>query len=478
MQKNTFNDSGSNTPRINLLSNEDNRQPRGKKVFRISRFIIYLFTVLVIAFVGFSYQVLITNNSLTDVFSGKVNIFQQLNILAGDSSRLQGEAEDRINIILLGMGGAGHDGPYLTDTMMLVSIQPSTKKVSMISIPRDMLVEIPGYGWWKINNANSFGETQNKGNGGELSKEVIQNVFDIPVHYYVRVDFSGFEKMIDTLDGVKVNVENSFTDYQFPTDDYKYQIISFDEGPQTMDGETALNYTRSRHGNNGEGSDFARSKRQQQVLSAFKQRVLSKDFLLSPRKISNLSKDLAEHLRTDMEPWEVVKLAQLLRDVNTDEIINRVLDDSPGGYLYANFVNSAYVLQPRGEDFSQIQALAKNIFVDLESVATNETPVHTTINVEIKNGTTITGLGSRHSQELKLDGYRVLQVGNAPIQNYTTTEIYNLSGRDLPEEITFLEDKYKTTIIKNTVPDWIKNIAAPDLDFFIILGTDSETKPN
>jgi len=477
MKKNTFNDTGFTAPRINLLSNEDNRQPRGKKVFRVSRFIIYLFTILILAFFAFSYQILITNNSLTDVFSGKVNIFQQLNILAGDSSRLQGEADDRINILMLGIGGAEHDGPYLTDTMILLSIQPSTKKVAMISLPRDLLVEIPGYGWWKINNANSFGETQSKGNGGLLSKEVVQNILAVPIHYYVRVDFSGFEQMIDTLDGVKVNVDKSFTDYQYPTDDYKYQIISFDEGPQTMDGDTALKYARSRHGNNGEGSDFARSKRQQKIMQAFKQRVLSKDFFLSPRKISNLSKDLAEHLRTDLEPWEVVKLAQLLKDVNTDNIINHVLDDSPGGYLYANFVNSAYVLQPRGDDFSQIQALAKDVFAT-PTATTEAAPVHTSINLEIKNGTSIAGLASRHSQELKLAGYRVLQVGNAPIQNYTTTEIYKLSGRDLPEETTFLEKQYKTTIIKNTVPDWIKNIAAPDLDFFIILGTDSETKPN
>ncbi len=475
MKKNIFSNSGFEPPRINLLSRDDNRQPRGKKVFRISRFILYLFTILIIAFVAFSYEVLITNNSITDVFSGKINIFKQLNILAGDGSRLQGEAEDRINILLLGMGGAEHDGPYLTDTLILVSIKPSTKRVAMISIPRDLLVEIPGYGWWKINSANSFGEKQSSGNGANLSKEVVKNIFGLPIHYYVRVDFSGFEQMIDTVDGIKVEVDKSFVDYQYPTNDYKYQIISFEQGWQTMDGDAALKYARSRHGNNGEGSDFARSKRQQKILQAFKQRVLSKEVLLSPRKISNLSRDLAEHLRTDLEPWEVVKLAQLMKDINTDEIINRVLDDSPGGYLYPNFVNSAYVLQPRGNDFGQIQELAHNIFTISEP---GQTLTHTAINVEIKNGTTITGLGSRHAQELKLSGYRVLQVGNAPSQDYAATEIYKLSGRELPDQITELEKKYQTTVIKNTVPDWIKNMAAPDLDFFIILGENSDSRAN
>ena len=469
MKKSLHTDNQFSSPKINLLSKNDNLYPRGKKIFKISRFIVYLFVVLILAFVVFSYQVLFTGNSVSDIFSGKVSIFQQLSTLAGDGSRLQGEPDDRINILLLGMGGAGHDGPYLSDTIILASIKPSTKKVSMISIPRDLQAEIPGYGWWKINNANAFGENSNPGNGANLAKEVVQNVFDLPMHYYVRVDFSGFEKFIDTVDGVKIDVARSFTDYQYPTNDYKYQIVSFEEGPQTMDGETALKYARSRHGNNGEGSDFARSERQQKILQAFKHRVLSKSFLLSPRKISKMTKEFASHLRTDLEPWEVVKLAQLMKDIDTDNIITQVLDDSPGGFLYPNFVNEAYVLQPRGGDFSQIQFLAKNIFKSPE-----ELPKQTIINVEIKNGTSVAGLASRHSQELKLAGYRILQVGNSPIQNYTTTEVYKLSPEDLTEQTEFLAKKYNTTVISHTVPGWITEVAAPDLDFFVILGKDAE----
>lgn len=468
MKKEFSSDKPLQDPRINFLSKQDNLYPRGKKIFKISRFIVYLFVILVLAFVVFSYQVLFTGDSITDIFSGKVNIFKQLSTLAGDGSRLQGEADDRINILLLGMGGAGHDGPYLTDTIMLASIQPSTRKVSMISIPRDLQVEIPGYGWWKINNANAFGENKNPDNGAMLTKEVVKNVFDLPIHYYIRVDFNGFEKIIDSLDGVKIYVDKSFTDYQYPTNDYKYQIISFEEGWQTMDGDTALKFARSRHGNNGEGSDFARSKRQQKILQAFKERVLSKNFLLSPKKISSMTKEFASHLRTDLEPWEVVKLAQLMKEIDTDNIITQVLDDSPGGYLYPNMVNEAYVLQPRGGDFSQIQYMAKNVFTKAEDL-----PAPTIVNVEIKNGTTIAGLASRISQELKLEGYRVMQIGNAPLQNYTQTEIYKLSDKNLTDQINFLQTKYNTTVIENTVPTWISDIAAPDLDFFIILGDDS-----
>lgn len=465
--------SGSNSvldPRINLLTREDNQYPRGKKIFRVSKFILYLLVVLILAFVVFSYQVLFTNNSATEIFSGKINIFKQLNTLAGDSSRLQGESDDRINILLLGMGGVSHEGPYLTDTIILASIKPSTKKIAMVSIPRDLLVEVPGFGWWKINNANAFGEQKNPGAGGPLAKEVIQNAFNIPVHYYVRIDFAGFEKIIDDLGGVKIFIDNGFTDYQYPTEDFKYQVVSFEQGWQTMDGDTALKYARSRHGGNGEGSDFARSKRQQKILQALKKRVLSYRFLLSPRKIAKLSNELANHLKTDFEPWEIVRLAKLLERVDTENIVTKVLDDNPNGLLYANKVNDAYVLQPKGDDFSPIQYLVKNIFRGEEQLNEKQT-----ITAEIRNGTEIAGLASRLSEELKLLGYRVNKIGNALEQNLTKTAVYKISGKELKDEIQFLENKFKTTVQTSNIPDWVQEALSPDLDFFIVLGADADS---
>lgn len=456
--------------RINLLTREDNHAPHGRKIFRVSRFIIYLLVIFIMAFLVFSYQVVFTNNSVSDIFSGKVNIFNQLSILAGNNGRLRGEADDRINVLLLGMGGAGHEGPYLTDTIILASIKPSIKKVSMVSIPRDLYVDVPGYGWWKINNANSFGEEIDKGNGGELVREVVQKTFNLEIPYYIRVDFAGFEKIIDDLDGVKVNVERGFTDYQYPTDDFKYQVVTFQSGMQTMDGDIALKFARSRHGNAGEGSDFARSQRQQKILQAVKARVMSYSFFLSPRKIKNISEDLSNHLRTNFAPWELVRLIDILESMDTENIISKVLDDSPDGLLYPNIINGAYVLQPKGDDFAQIQYMTKNIFKKEEALTENKI-----ITAEINNGTEIPGLASRLATELKFLGYQVNKLGNAPTQNYSTTELYQLSARALPEEVSYLENKFKTKI-QPAVPQWIKDAAAPDLDFFIILGKDVDTQ--
>lgn len=340
----------------------------------------------------------------------------------------------------------------------------------MVSIPRDLLVEIPGYGYWKINNANAFHEQKNAGNGGDLTKEVVSKTFDIPIHYYVRIDFAGFEKIIDEIDGVKINVDNSFTDYQYPTSDHKYQVVSFETGNQTMDGETALKYSRSRHGNNGEGSDFARSQRQQKVLQAFKQRLLSYDFLLNPTKIKKLSRTLSDHIRTDLELWETIKLAQLVKEVDTENIITEVLDDSPDGYLYANIVNEAYVLLPKGDSFSYINHLIKNIFNQNDEQVIAEIE-ETQVTVEIRNGTTTPGLASINSQDLKFKGFKISKIGNAPVQDYEKTLIYKLSNT-VSEKETVLKEKYNTEILEIAIPDWVKDQAAPDLDYFVILGTD------
>ena len=457
-------------PRINLLHKEDNEHAKNKKIFKLSKFIIYLFVILLVAFVVFSYQVLFTNNSITKIFAGKVGFLQQLSSLAGNDGTLKGEADDRINILLLGMGGKGHDGPYLTDTIMIASIQPSTNKVSLISIPRDLLVEIPGYGWWKINNANAFGEQKDSTNGGDLVKKVISETFGIPVHYYVRVDFSGFEKFIDELGGLKVFVDNGFTDYQFPTDDYKYQVVSFEEGFQTMDGEAALNFARSRHGNNGEGSGFARSKRQQKILQAIKERVLSYSLMLSPRKIKGLTANLADHLKTDFEFWEVLNLAKVAKNLDTKNIYSYPIDDAVDGVLYATIVNEAYVLKPKGDNFSHISFIVKNIF-NTQQIEQKESE---TIKIEIRNGTTINGLASRNSTELKFKGYRITKIANAPKQDYEKTIIYRLSSDDLNDKVKELETLFRTEVKNSDYPSWITDFASPETDFFIILGQDAD----
>jgi LCP family protein required for cell wall assembly len=132
--------------------------------------------------------------------------------LAGeiDPTKLKGEGDGRINILMLGIGGPGHDGPYLSDTIMIMSIDPKTKDVAMLSVPRDLWVQIPGYGSAKVNAACAYGESEHYTGGcGALAKDTLSKILDIPIHYYIRVDFSAFRQAVDSVGGVDVNVEKA-----------------------------------------------------------------------------------------------------------------------------------------------------------------------------------------------------------------------------------------------------------------------------
>jgi polyisoprenyl-teichoic acid--peptidoglycan teichoic acid transferase len=456
---------------INLLNKDDNLSPRGLNRGRIIKKIIkYTIGLIVVAFLVFTYQVLFTGSSLTDSWGNKLGFWNQLKIIAQGSDAIKGYSDDRINILLLGIGGVGHDGPNLTDTIMLASIQPSTKKVSLISIPRDLLVDIPEQGWWKINNAYHFGQ-KNGNQGGALVSQVVSNITGLPIQYYFRVDFDGFEKFVDDIGGVKVNVDRTFTDYSFPTYNDKYQTVSFEKGWQTMDGATALKFARSRHGNNGESGDFARSKRQQKIIQAVKDRLFSAETLLSQKTISNLIDTLKDNIDTNLEIAEMIELAKLSRELDTNNLINVVIDDRPNGYLYATKFNEAYVLRPQNNDFGQIQMLAKNIF----STATIA-PEQLSANLEIKNGTLTNGLAYKYSLDLKSDGFKVLKIGNAPTQNFETTVIYDLSaGNEKNLQVaTLLSTKFQSEI-KTEIPDWVKNDADLSTQYYIILGKNAIT---
>ena len=173
--------------------------------------------------IGFSYAATHANlasDNLSGGFLGSVASFAT----SGERS-LEGENSDRVNFLILGVGGEGHDGPELADTIMFASFKPSDKSIGVLSIPRDLTVPIPGYGWRKINHANAFGESEKKGNGVELATKTIETLLKQKINYAVKVDFSGFEKIIDAV-GVDVFVERvsiAIPDRRFP---YKNGLIS------------------------------------------------------------------------------------------------------------------------------------------------------------------------------------------------------------------------------------------------------------
>ena len=247
--------------------------------------------------------------------------------------------KESFNLLLMGIGGGKHDGPNLTDTIILANININTKKVSMFSIPRDLWIPNAHD---KINAIYAY--AQKSDTGLTAAKDAILNVTGQSVDYVVVLDFEGFIKLVDYLGGIDVNVERTFQDYEYPIsgeeentcgkneDELKalatassqleafpcrYKTISFTKGTTTMNGQTALEYVRSRHGNNGEGSDFARSKRQEIVISALKDKAFSLGVILNPVKLVGIYNILKANINTNINPDKIddfIKLAQKLKE--------------------------------------------------------------------------------------------------------------------------------------------------------------------
>jgi anionic cell wall polymer biosynthesis LytR-Cps2A-Psr (LCP) family protein len=304
--------------------------------------------------------------------------------------QLKQTTDNKINVLLLGIGGGSHDGPNLTDTIILANLDPKDNKVTLISIPRDLWY--PGLAGTnkKINGAYA--------DGGLVEAEAaISKVTGQPIDYGIRVDFSGFVKAVDIVGGLDINVDNAFDDYQYPisgkeddscglseaeikqfvaTDSAeadlpgefpcRYKHLRFDKGLQHMDGETALEFVRSRHGTNGEDSDFARSKRQEKVITALKDKVLSAQTLINPGKLLDLFNTIKGSIDMDIKQSEFDDFIKLATKMRGAKITSTVIDigdvtTQRSGLLVEDsiFSDDVYLsaLTPRVGDgnFSEIQ---------------------------------------------------------------------------------------------------------------------------
>ncbi len=387
---------------------------------------------------------------------------------------LAGQEDDRINILLLGIGGSGHDGPYLSDTNIVVSIKPSTKQVALISIPRDLGVKIPSQGWRKINYADAYGEALQSGGGGEYARKIFEETLNISIPYYARVDFKAFSEMIDAVGGVTVDIARGFTDSAFPgvnssgQEDTSYQTVTFTAGVQTMDGTRALQYARSRHGNNGEGSDFARAHRQQLIISALKEKLLSFGTYTNPLVIQKILNSLEAHVTTNLSIDQLIYLAGVAKEINSTPK-TLVIDDSPNGLLVSTIADSgAYMLFPNTGNFDKINEAVKNIF-ELNTAATTNvttagvtTPsttknmsVFPTLKIEIKNGTWRAGLASRVEKKLEEKGFAVIAVGNNLKRPIANTALYVIQEGVDTVALGALQSELGTKDFSRSIPEWL-----------------------
>ncbi|MBJ7609797.1 MAG: LCP family protein [Candidatus Dormibacteraeota bacterium] len=361
----------------------------------------------------------------------------------GGSSINQANADlRRVNFAFYGFGGVGHDGAYLSDSILVVSVQPQSNgppAVAEVSIPRDWYVPIDlGNGktnFGRINEAYSDGKDGQGGlpssdpaAGAAVANRTLGHVLGIHIDHWIGLDFQAFKSAVDAVGGVDVNVPNSFTDYQYPAGECNGQpgancaylpALHFDSGPQHMNGSRALQFSRSRHSNdNGEGSDFARSRRQQLIVAALKQRVVSLGGL---GNLPDLLNGLGDNVATDLHVNDLEALYGLFKDVDTKSIRHISFDDTNLLYEcnYPQECDASYIYA-HDRTYGQAAHYLQNIFVDPAAVSE-----HAKVIVEDGSGR---GLGASDRWSSLLSSISLNSSDGGPVHRRPATQIIDESG--------------------------------------------------
>jgi LCP family protein required for cell wall assembly len=239
------------------------------------------------------------------------------------------ELDDPVNILLLGTDARMGEEIGRTDAIILVHLNPRARQVSLLSFPRDLWVDIPGFSKGRINSVYAIGERRmGPGYGAALLKETVEQLVGIPVNYFVLVNFEGFKTIIDEIGGITIDVPKAINDKAFPVDEYpgdlRTMAVSFEPGSQTMDGTRALIYARTRHAD----SDFGRNQRQQQVLLGIFNKIREQGVMAHLTQLDEYTAAMRDYLRTDIPRDEMIRLAQVGARLDTGNIQRYAIDPS------------------------------------------------------------------------------------------------------------------------------------------------------
>jgi len=405
--------------KANNLTVKSNSDANPKKLLKKKIFLTILILLIVFLLGGclVAYKTGYILNKISESENSTLSSFFGVLPVIGNKQEIKQDDQGQTNILLLGMRGENMPGGgLLADTIMLATLKPdqteggTDDKVGLISIPRDLYVQIPGTSQHsKINSVYYYGEERQNTTGIEEMKAIVSTVTGLDVHYAAVINFKGFEKLIDVVGGVEVELETSFEEPiqfhemkvcngdiggSFTVDAGEFEnkidergkivasyplcynpieecggIFSLPAGKQTLDGVTALCYVRSRV----TSSDFDRAKRQQLVLKKLKERLISLDTFTDFSKMNNILNAVGDNIKTDMSSIEMKKFYEKYVEMQNTAIYQRVLESSDEGFLtaptdYPKEVGSILIPTAGQDNYIDIQNMAQNIFILPEQI--------------------------------------------------------------------------------------------------------------
>lgn len=395
------------------------------------------------------------------------------------TTKLDGEDQGRVNILLAGNSAddAGHQGGNLTDSIMILSVNTRTNSALMLSIPRDLYVEIPGNGHGKINEAYVDGENEGfsedgyaQGGMGLLEKTIYETM-GIKSNYYALVNYTAFRDTVNAVGGIDVTINSSNPRGLYdPSRDYTTggPLVKLTNGTHHITGEQALDLARARGDAPGSygfaNSDFTRTADQRMMLLALKQKVFTSGVLANPVKLSKLSDALGNNVKSDMELSQVRRLYDLTKKIGNSAITSVGLNDVNGmNYLTSQRINGQDILVPAAgeDDYSDIRH-------GLQILMSNNPIVREDAQVVVLNATDVNGLASDNQTKLEAKSVNVTDVADART-NLTTSQIIDASGGKMPKTLALLKSIYGATNVTTT------NAYAtryPDANFIVLVGSD------
>ncbi len=373
---------------------------------------------------------------------------------------------ERVSILLLGIDQrCEENGPTHTDSIMVLTIDPVGQEASLLSIPRDLWVDIPDFWADRINQANYLGETyEYPGGGPALAMRTVENLLGVPIDYYVAVNFDAFIEAIDLVGGIEIDVPEAIDDPDYPDRCYGYDPFQIEAGKQRLNGEQALKYARTRA---TLGGDVDRATRQQAVMLATRDQVMQLNKL--PQLIAQAPQlwlTFQKNVRTNLTPDEAIQLALLAQEIPRENINTAVIDYD---YVFPETTQDGrQVLVPVRENIRELRdqiftppAVPTPSIKNLPALAAQESA-----RVAVYNGTAVFGLAGETQAYLEENGVNVTEVGNADSAAYTTSQI--ITYGDFPNTAQYL------TQLMHIPPLNISTAQNPDGDFdvLVIIGND------